>query len=513
MIDFRRIFISAKILLPFCLISVLTTTAQTSVPSVVIENGVSKKLADRRKQQLSDVQYTLHLHIPTHKEEPIASTEQIAFNLLTNSDALPIDFKEKKDHIQSIRANGKTVPVLLQKEHLLIPQQYLVKGRNRIDINFTAGDFSLNRNDDFMYTLLVPDRARTVFPCFDQPNLKATFTLSLTLPREWTALSNAPFHDSLIDGKNKTYHFATSDTISTYLFSFAAGKFERVTKTVNGTTMRFYHRETDSSKLALSTDSVFRLHTDALSFLEEYTSIPYPFQKLDFVAIPDFQYGGMEHVGAIQYKASSLFLDSGATKDERNSRANLISHETAHMWFGDMVTMRWFNDVWMKEVFANFMADKITQGNQPHAIYELKFLIDHFPAAYAVDRTAGANSIRQPLANLQEAGTLYGNIIYHKAPIMMRQLERLMGIEEFRDGLRQYVSRYKFGNATWPDLISILDKLTPSDLQAWNKVWVNETGRPQFSYSLKQNGNTISQLHHQPGEQTGGNICCHSCLK
>ena len=215
----------------------------------------------------------------------------------------------------------------------------------------------------------------------------------------------------------------------------------------------------------------------------------------------------MEHVGAIQYRASSLFLDSGATKEQLNARANLISHETSHMWFGDLVTMQWFNDVWMKEVFANFMADKITRGNQPVSTYELKFLIDHYPAAYSIDRTAGANPIRQRLDNLQEAGTLYGNIIYHKAPIMMRQLERLMGKEPFRDGLRQYLKKYNFGNATWPDLISILDARTPANLIAWNKVWVNEAGRPEITYTLRQNNGIISDFTiRQQGELHPRNI-------
>ena len=249
--------------------------------------------------------------------------------------------------------------------------------------------------------------------------------------------------------------------------------------------MTLLHRETDPAKLQNSLGPVYKLHADALAFMEQYTGLPYPFQKFDFVAIPDFQYGGMEHVGAIAYKASSLFLDEGATQDQVLARVSLVAHETAHMWFGDLVTMRWFNDVWMKEVFANFMADKITQVAVKNSNYDLKFVIDHYPAAYGIDRTAGANAIRQPLANLQDAGSLYGNIIYHKAPIMMRQLERLMGPEAFRDGLREYLQTYAHGNATWPELIQILDARTPADLQAWNQVWVNQPGRPVFSYELK----------------------------
>ena len=139
------------------------------------------------------------------------------------------------------------------------------------------------------------------------------------------------------------------------------------------------------------------------------------------------------------------------------------------MWFGDLVTMRWFNDVWMKEVFANFMAAKIVNPSFPEVNHELRFLLAHYPAAYEVDRTPGANPIRQPLANLNEAGSLYGAIIYQKAPIVMRHLESLMGEEVFRDGLREYLKKYSFGNATWSDLIAILDARTPADLAAWSQ--------------------------------------------
>ncbi|WP_373331068.1 M1 family aminopeptidase [Salmonirosea aquatica] len=293
---------------------------------------------------------------------------------------------------------------------------------------------------------------------------------------------------------SRTYRFKPTDLLPTYLFSFVAGKFEQVAQTRNGREMTLYHRETDTSKIRLSLDPIFDTHAQALAFMEEYTQIRYPFQKFDFAAIPDFQYGGMEHAGAIQYKAASLFLDKGATRNQKLGRTKLLSHETAHMWFGDLVTMRWFNYVWMKEVFANFMADKVAKATQPESNFELEFLLSHYPAAYGVDRTEGPNAIGQPLENLNQAGTMYGPIIYHKAPIMMRQLERLMGPEALREGLREYLKKYAYGNATWPELIAILDPHTPADLAAWNRVWVNETGRPEFSYNIKIEDDKIKKL-------------------
>ncbi|HEY8387308.1 MAG TPA: M1 family aminopeptidase, partial [Parasegetibacter sp.] len=209
--------------------------------------------------------------------------------------------------------------------------------------------------------------------------------------------------------------------------------------------------------------------------------IPHPFKKFSFAAIPDFQFGGMEHPGAIWYNANILFLDSSATRTQLIRRANLIAHETSHMWFGDLVTMRWFDDVWMKEVFANFMADKIVGIILPDDNIDIKFVVDHFPLSYSIDRTKGANPIRQELENLQEAGTLYGHIIYHKAPIMMLQLERLIGEQALQSGLQEYLKTYSFDNASWPDLITILDTNTPEDLQSWNDNWVNKAGRPTYT--------------------------------
>jgi aminopeptidase N len=239
-----------------------------------------------------------------------------------------------------------------------------------------------------------------------------------------------------------------------------------------------YHRETDTEKVAQNRNEVFDLHASALEWLEEYTGLPYPFDKFDFVLIPSFQYGGMEHAGAILYRASRLLLEETATQSARLGRAGLISHETAHMWFGDLVTMNWFDDVWTKEVFANFMAAKIVNPSFPEIDHEHRFFFSHYPSAYGIDRTAGANPIRQPLDNMNEAGTLYGAIIYQKAPIVMRHLERLIGEEPFMEGIREYLESFAYANATWPDLIAILDELSDEDLEAWSQVWVEEPDRP-----------------------------------
>jgi aminopeptidase N len=459
-----------------------------------VENGVSRKLALYRKSVVADVNYNLSFDIPSDKSQDIPAKEVISFSLLEVKHPLQLDFKEVASKLKTVAVNGKTIDIKHINEHLLIGAEFLKPGENEIKIDFIAGNGALNRNADYLYTLFVPDRARTVFPCFDQPDLKATYTLSLGISRTWSALSNGELKDSTLSSGRKTLNYKTSDTVSTYLFAFAAGNFVQAKGVTGRFVSDFLYRETDTAKIKSSVKEVFTLHDSALKFLESWTGIPYPFQKFGFVAIPDFQFGGMEHVGNIQYKSSALFLDGGATKDQFNSRSNVISHETAHMWFGDMVTMNWFTDVWMKEVFANFMADKSTEALTGKDMFDLKFLVDHFTLAYGVDRTAGANPIRQELDNLKDAGTLYGNIIYHKAPIMMRQLERLMGKDKFQEGVRVYLNKFRNSNASWPDLIGILDEYTPENLQKWNKVWVNEPGRPLIEYKMETANNKITKL-------------------
>ena len=474
----RLIYFQLTLLMSLSFSGISTHAQSTLLPE--IEPGVTRELAIQRKAVLSEINYEIELRLPADQQQAIAATEALRFQLSDASHPLVLDFRESADKIRSVEVNGEESVYEFASEHLIVPSAELKIGANRIDIQFIAGESSLNRNPDFLYTLFVPDRARTAFPMFDQPNLKATYDLSLIMPADWDAISNAPLLESEDLGTNKRLRFARSDLISSYLFSFVAGKFQRVTRSVNGREMSMLHRESDAEKVARNVDAVFELHGAALSWLEDYTSIDYPYQKFDFALIPSFQYGGMEHVGAIQYRADSLFLDESPSQTQLLGRASLISHETAHMWFGDLVTMNWFNDVWTKEVFANFMAAKIVNPGFPEINHNLNFLVRHYPSAYAVDRTEGANPIRQPLPNLNEAGTLYGNIIYNKAPIMMRQLETLIGELDFQSGMQEYLATYAFDNATWPDLIAILDQKTEEDLAAWSQVWVNTTGRPHF---------------------------------
>ncbi|WPO80420.1 M1 family aminopeptidase [Flavobacterium sp. KACC 22761] len=499
-----------KILRSFFVFFIITTIGfSQSKPkeNFIVENGVSEQLAQFRKKQISDLHYTLFFEIPNQKTENINSQLFVNLNLSDLSQPLILDFKEKTSNLKTVEANGKKLEIVHENGHVVIPVSALVSGKNTISISFIAGNLSLNRNDDFLYTLLVPDRASTLFPCFDQPDIKATYKLSLSVPKDWSVLAGADVVEKLEKGDFTTYTFGESDKMSTYLFSFVAGKFKSVIQKP-GMEMTFLYRENNPEKIKMSTDTIFNLHQQSLDFLEKYTNYKFPFQKLDFASIPVFQYGGMEHVGAIQYRESTLFLDNSATDSEKLNRAKLIAHETSHMWFGDLVTMKWFDDVWMKEVFANFMADKIMNPIFPKINHNLQFFSTHYASAYAEDRSLGTHPIRQHLANLKDAGSLYGAMIYNKAPIMMRQLEASMGAAAFQKGIQKYIQKYANDNADWNNLVEILDAETPLDMKKWSEVWVNKSGRAIFSDKIEYDAkNRIKKFEiFQKAEDKSNNI-------
>jgi aminopeptidase N len=464
----------------------LLTTMQAAA-TAPIGPGVSEALAEERRAVIDDLRYDIRFNVPAERQEPVRGRATARFTL-QRPHRVVLDFAQPRDRVARFVVNGRDASPQLTEGHLVVAADQTRAGGNEIEIEFTSGDEALNRDPEFLYTLFVPARAQLAFPCFDQPDLKARYTLSLEVPESWQAVANGAELGGADQGTpppgRRRVRFAETAPLPTYLFAFVAGKFSIETATRDGRAMRLFHRETDAAKVARNRDTLFDLHARALRWLEDYTAIPYAFGKFDIVLIPSFQFSGMEHAGAILYNQASQLLDESATQNQLLDRASTIAHETAHMWFGDLVTMKWFNDVWMKEVFANFMAAKIVNPSFPDVNHDLRFLLAHYPAAYQVDRTAGTNPIRQQLANLNEAGQLYGPIIYQKAPIVMRQLERMLGEQAFRDGLREYLKRYAFANATWLDLVRILDQRTPDNVAAWSRAWVEERGRPEFTTGI-----------------------------
>ena len=467
--------------LAMAIILLLSSCQTNEKPNKLYEEGISLELAQLRKQEIKDLKYRLFFSIPEKKQETVEGELKASFTLQHPQEII-LDFRESADKIKEVCVNGRDSEYTFLNEHIILPKASTTQGENEVCIRFTAGDQSLNRNEEFLYTLLVPDRARTVFPCFEQPNLKAEFTLQLEVPDQWEAVSNTSIaSEENIDGR-KLITFRPTEPLSTYLFSFVAGKLKKVEYADGERILTAYHRETDPKKIA-QLDVIFGQVAASLHWLEDYTDIPYPFAKYSFIILPGFQYGGMEHTGATLYNDNSMFLSEHPTLDEELARAKLIAHETAHMWFGDYVTMDWFNDVWTKEVFANYFAACITEPLFPSVNHSLNWIKTYTAASLAEDRTLGSNSIRQPLDNLRNAGLIYGNIIYNKAPVMMQKLVEIMGEDAYQKGIREYLKTYAYGNATWDDLIAILDGHTEEDLATFSDVWVNQKGMPHITFT------------------------------
>jgi aminopeptidase N len=470
---FKNIF-----LIPVLFFFITFSSCRQADQEKYYEEGVSKFLAVYRNSTIKNVTYNLRLAIPEGKDNPIDGNVSVEFTLNSKRQPLLLDFRVPDDYLKSVSVNGREMAPAIADGHIIIPGKYLSKRYNVVSVGFRAGDMSLNRNDDYLYTLFVPDRASTAFPCFDQPDLKARFSLTLDIPSGYRAMSNSPVSATDTADGRVTIHFADTKPISTYLFAFVAGKFELVEKEIDGMHMEMLHRETRPGYIENNADAIFRLHANALKWLAQYTQIDYPFDKFGFVLIPSFQYSGMEHPGSIYYRASSLLLDESPTLNEKLSRASLIAHETSHIWFGDLVTMKWFDDVWLKEVFAGFMSDKIVNPDFPEVNHDLRFYLSRYPAAYEVDRTEGTNPIIQKLDNMKDAGSLYGAIIYNKAPVVMRLLEKLTGDENLRKSLQIYLKEYAWGNARWDDLVAIIEKVSHEPLEEWSRMWVREAGMP-----------------------------------
>lgn len=442
------------------------------------DTGVSRDLATMRKASIEGLRYGIDIDL-------VENTGKVNISFLLNQkEDIVVDFRAT-DNILDVKLNSKEVKHEIYNEHIVVASSELETGENTISVAFKVDNQSLNRNDEFLYTLLVPDRARTLFPCFDQPDLKASYTLSLTIPEEWEAISNTlvSSEERYPATATKRVSFAPTEPLSTYLFSFVAGKLYKSTYDDGTHTFNAYYRETKPKRLA-QLETIFAEVKSSLEWLEDYTGIPYPFAKYDIIILPGFQYGGMEHTGATLYNDRQMFLSDNPTLDEQLRRTQLIAHETAHMWFGDYVTMCWFDDVWTKEVFANYFAARMAEPLYTDINHRLNRLKTYTTSALREDRTLGSNSIRQELDNMQNAGLIYGQIIYNKAPIVMDKLVELMGEEQFQSGIRDYLHTYAYGNATWPELIAILDKYTEEDLATFSDVWVHQKGMPHISIEI-----------------------------
>ena len=482
----------------FAVSGVVVAGALSGIANVAekIESGVTYQLAQKRKELVDSLRYSLRFSIPENPAENVEANEKLSFIYHKGSSlgVLPIDFAGGIHAVKSLSINGQRLIPSFEANHILLPDSLLNDGNNVVEIGFSTSGGSMNRRSDYLFTLFVPFKAHACFPCFDQPDLKARYDLTLELPGRWRSVANGAVVSDEIstDGNRHTVTYRTTEPLSSYLFAFAAGEFNHDIFEVDRRKIGIFHREKDPQKLAQLSEIAQEV-ASSLKWLEEYTATPYPFMKYDLAILPGFPFSGMEHTGATFYNDSKLFLGTNPTPDECLARTSLIAHETAHMWFGDYVTMRWFDDVWTKEVFANYFGAAITRDLASEFDHSLQWLRRYQDAAMSLDRTQGATAIRQPLPNMLDAGLIYNNIIYNKAPVMMAKLRDLMGEESFRTGIQRYLKSFAYSNASWPELIDILAEEGGEKVREFSKAWVEAPGCPRYKIRILNDSLLVSQ--------------------
>jgi aminopeptidase N len=453
--------------------------------------GIPRDLARLRAQQLKDVRYQLSYTI-TPKADSIGGHEELRF--VQNADdrgILPewLDFREGS--ISSMTINGEAASAEIQNGHVELPGKLLKLDENVIVIDFKApvapAGKAITRFEDkddgseYIYTLFVPMDAEMAFPCFDQPDLKAKFQLKVTAPQDWTVISNTDGHETIRESAGAAgqhrIDFAETQPISTYLFAFAAGPFKKVNDTPGWPGL--YVRKSKLQKAEAEAAAVQQITADGIKYLSNYFAQPFPFPKYDMVMIPGFAYGGMEHAGATFLREESILFRTVPTHSDRLNRDILLLHELTHQWFGDLVTMRWFDDLWLKEGFAQYMAYHALNSLKSNENVWKRFYQAIKPAAYAIDSTQGTTPIYQDIPNLKDAKSAYGAIVYSKAPGVIKQLAFVVGDDQFRDGLRLYLKEHAYANAEWNDLVRALERTSKKQLGPWADAWIKRRGMPQ----------------------------------
>jgi aminopeptidase N len=495
-----------------------TTLPQDPAP------GIDRQLARERKQLVSDIHYDLRFRLQPGQKE-VQGTVWLRFRLPKDRDpAAPLVLDFAGSGLDKVRVNSRDAQLRAVHNHVVVPPELLVRELNDISASFrspigASGTPLTVYHDpadgrDYYYTLVVPADAHRLYPCFDQPDLRASFQLELDLPPEWTAVANtaavpAERFERDKNAAGKLRHFEPTKPLPTYLMAFACGPFTTVEApppNVPGidrqSPMRLFLRE--SQLRHLDRDRVFAMHSDGLAWLATTFGVPYPFGKLDLVLLPGFPYGGMEHAGAIFYREQALAFDHPPTAAELVRRSTLVYHELSHQWFGNLVTMKWFDDLWLKEGFATFVGYQALEALEPEQKAWLRFLQRVKPRAYEVDGTPGTTPVFQELQNLADAKSAYGAIVYNKAPAVLRELHDRLGPAVFREGLQRFLQAHAFDNADWRDLARALEAASRADLGRWSERWLLAPSMPRIRVEWSTDGDGLVRAAAVTQQAIGG---------
>jgi puromycin-sensitive aminopeptidase len=350
--------------------------------------------------------------------------------------------------------------------------------------------------------------ARRAFPCWDEPALKASFKVRLTIDEPLTAISNTAIESQRrLDGGKKEITFKETIRMSTYLLAFIIGEFEATDAVdIDGAPLRVVHVPGKRPLTSWGRE----IGAFSLKFFANYYGIKYPGDKLDLIAIPDFAAGAMENLGAITFRETALLVDEKtASRSELERVADVVSHENAHMWFGDLVTMKWWNGLWLNEAFATFMEMLAVDAWKPQWQRWVSFGVSR-ASAMGVDGLNSTRSIEYTVRGAHEAGGMFDVLTYEKGAAVLRMLEQYLGAEEFRKGISLYLRKHQYGNAETTDLWDALEESSRQPVRKMMDSWIFQPGFPIVSAKATDDGHGLAlsqrRFLYLPGDQPNAQL-------
>ena len=379
--------------------------------------------------------------------------------------------------VRGSRLDDKRETLRIDLDRRLRPGQAQLRLEFEGSLRSDLRGFYLARSGRRRYaaTQLEAADARRFFPCFDEPDMKARFHLQVTTPERNSVVSNGALVRTRKRGRSKTVSFAETPPLSTYLIALIVGELEASrTRRLGPTPIRVWSVPGKKHLAGFALEAA----VESLGRLEKYFGLPYPYGKLDLIAVPDFEFGAMENAGAVTFRESLLLLDPRTvTLAEQKRVAEVIAHELAHMWYGDLVTMEWWDDLWLNEAFATWMAFTVVDQWKPEWRMWLDF-DQHRAAAYALDGLENTHPIYAEVGTPDEATENFDAITYEKGASVVRMVERWLGARTFRKGVRAYIRKHREGNARAADLWNALEAASGRPIQSVVRPWIERPGFP-----------------------------------